>query len=176
MNGKVIGSILIATGVLGGAGVYYLQEYGFYETIEATSDDMVQMTSITSNAPESILFSDFQAIDADSSPIRYRACFTTPMSLAMMTETYALYDDAEPLNAPGWFDCFNADAIGAALEEDRALAFMGTFNVVYGIDRIVAVTEDGKGYVWHQINHCGEEVFDGKPAPEGCPPPPERTN
>ena len=51
MNGKVIGSILIATGVLGGAGVYYLQEYGFYETIEATSDDMVQMTSITSNAP-----------------------------------------------------------------------------------------------------------------------------
>ena len=176
MNGKVIGSILIATGVLGGAGVYYLQEYGFYETIEATSDDMVQMTSITSNAPESILFSDFQAIDADSSPIRYRACFTTPMSLAMMTETYALYDDAEPLNAPGWFDCFNAEEIGEALLNGDALAFMGTSNVIYGIDRIVAVHTDGRGFVWHQINECGEEVFDGNAPPEGCPTPPERTN
>ena len=175
MNGKVIGIILIATGVLGGGGVYYLQEYGFYETIEATSDDMVQMTSVTTNAPESILFENFQAIDADSSPIRYRACFTTPQSLAMMTETYTLYDNAEPLNAPGWFDCFDADAIAQALETGEALAFMGTENVTFGIDRIVAIQEDGRGFVWHQINACGEEVFDGNAAPEGCPTPPERT-
>ncbi|NNL19526.1 MAG: histidine kinase, partial [Boseongicola sp.] len=147
MNGKVIGIVLIATGVLGGGGVYYLQEYGFYETIEATSDDMVQMTRVTSGAPESILFSDFQAIDADSSPIRYRACFTTPQSLAMMTETYELYDAAEPLNAPGWFDCFSADTIAEALATGEALAFMGTENVTYGIDRIVAIHEDGRGFV-----------------------------
>ena len=89
-----------------------------------------------------------------------------------MTETYELYDDAEPLTAPAWFDCFDAAEVGLALEEGRALAFLGTFNVQYGIDRIVAVTEDGKGFVWHQINHCGEEVFEGKPPPEGCPPPP----
>lgn len=175
MNGKVIGIILIATGVLGGGGLYYLQEYGFYETIEATSDDMVQMTSVTSGAPESILFDSFEAIDADSSPIRYRACFTTPQSLAMMTETYELYDTAAPLNAPGWFDCFDATAIAEALESGAALAFMGTENVTYGIDRIVAVHEDGRGFVWHQINACGEEVFDGNAPPDGCPPVPERT-
>ncbi len=175
MNGKVIGIILIATGVFGGAGVYYLQEYGFYETIEATSDDMVQLTSVTTDAPESILFSDFQAIDADSSPIRYRACFTTPQSLAMMTETYELYDTPTPLNAPGWFDCFDADAIAEALDTGTAFAFMGTENVTYGIDRIVAIHENGRGFVWHQINECGEEVFDGNAPPEGCPTPPERT-
>jgi hypothetical protein len=45
--------------------------------------------------------------------------------------------------------------------------------VSYGIDRIVAITEDGRGYVWHQINDCGEVVFDGEPAPENCPEPPE---
>ncbi len=175
MNGKVIGIFLIATGVIGGSGLYYLQEYAFYETIEATSDDMVQMTSVTSGAPEPILFDTFQAIDADSSPIRYRACFTTPQSLAMMTETYELYDNAEPLNAPGWFDCFDADAIAEALDTGQALAFMGTPNVTYGIDRIVAVHEDGRGFVWHQINACGEVVFDGNAPPEGCPPRPERT-
>ncbi|WP_299749097.1 DUF6446 family protein [uncultured Boseongicola sp.] len=175
MNGKVIGIVLIATGVLGGGGLYYLQEYGFYETVEATSADMVQMTSVTTGVPETILFDSFQAIDADSSPIRYRACFTTPQSLAMMTETYELYDNAEPLNAPGWFDCFNAADIAEALENGEALAFLGTANVTYGIDRMVAIHQDGRGFVWHQINACGEDVFDGNAPPEGCPPLPERT-
>ena len=115
-----------------------------------------------------------EGIDADSSPLRYRACFTTPMSTAMMTETYVLYDDAVPLNAPDWFDCFDATEVGEALESGQALAFMGTENIVYGFDRVVAVMEDGRGFVWHQINHCGEEVFDGNPPPPGCPPPPER--
>ena len=176
MNGKLIGMFLIASGIIAGAGLYYAQIYGFYDEIEASGAGDVQLTSLTSGTPENILHTNFEAIDADSSPLRYRACFETPQSLAMLTETYALYDDAVPLNAPGWFDCFNAEEIGEALLNGDALAFMGTFNVVYGIDRIVAVTEDGKGYAWHQINHCGEEVFDGKPAPEGCPPPPERTN
>ena len=64
--------------------------------------------------------------------------------------------------------------VGAALEEGTALAFMGEENLEYGIDRIVAVAEDGRGWVWHQINHCGEKVFDGQPAPEDCPTPPDR--
>ena len=175
MNGKVIGVILIASGVLAGAGMYYLQVYGFYEDVAATNVDDVQMTSVQTGAPETILYENFKAIDADSSPIRYRACFETSQSTAMMTETYALYDEAVPLNAPGWFDCFDAAEIGAALGEGTALAFLGTFNVTYGVDRIVAVHDDGRGWVWHQINACGEEVFDGNPPPEGCPPPPERT-
>lgn len=165
---------LVGSGVIAGAAMYYLQVYGFYDTIEATSDDMVQVTTVFANEPESILFEDFEAIDADSSPIRYRACFKTGMSLALMTETYVLYDDAVPLTAPAWFDCFDAEALGAALEEGTALAFLGTANITYGVDRIVAVHDDGSGYVWHQINDCGREVFDGKPPPEGCPLPPER--
>ena len=28
-----------------------------------------------------------------------------------------------PLTAPGWFDCFDADAIGEALDRGEALAF-----------------------------------------------------
>ena len=175
MNGKIIGMFLIASGIAAGFGIYYAQVYGFYDTVEAGDDAIVQVTSVTSGVAEPILFENFKAIDADSSPIRYRACFETPLSLALMTETYELYDDAVPLNAPAWFDCFDAEALGTALEDGTALAFMGTFNVIYGIDRIVAVTETGQGYVWHQINHCGEEVFDGNPPPEGCPPKPERT-
>ena len=153
--------------------MYYLQVYGFYDEVQANDVDDVQLTSVVSGLPEAILYENFEAIDAESSPLRYRACFETPMSQAMLTETYEIYDDPVPNVAPGWFDCFEASQVGAALEEGTAIAFLGTGNIVYGFDRVVAVGEDGRGYVWHQINHCGETVFDGDPVPEGCPPPPE---
>jgi len=84
-----------------------------------------------------------------------------------------MYPDAAPLVAPGWFDCFDADALGAALETGQALAFLSVPNVSYGVDRVIAVTPDGSGYAWHQINACGAVVFNRQPAPEGCPPVPE---
>ncbi len=174
MSGKVVALFLILTAVIGGGAMYYLQVYGFYEEIEATNVADVQMTGIVSGAPETILYENFQAIDAESSPLRYRACFDTSHSQAMLTETYELYDDPVPTVAPGWFDCFDATEIGEALQEERAIAFLGTANVIYGFDRVVAVTEAGRGYVWHQLNICGEKAFDGEPLPDTCPPPPEQ--
>jgi len=156
-----------------GLAMYYLQVYHFYEEVSANGTDDVQLVSLVSGQPEPVLYDGFEAIDATSSPIRYRACFTTTMSHAMLSETYEIYDTAEPLVAPKWFDCFDAGAIGLALEEGRALAFLGTKDIQYGVDRIVAITEDGKGYVWHQINRCGEIVFDGNRAPDDCPVPPQ---
>ena len=171
--GKFLAVAILISALVAGAAMYYLQVYHFYEEVAATGTDDVQLTSLATGAPEPVLYDEFQAIDADSSPIRYRACFTTPMSHPMLTETYEIFERAEPLNAPGWFDCFDAQALGAALEDGRALAFLGQKDIQYGIDRIVAITEDGKGYVWHQINRCGEVVFDGQPAPEDCPEPPQ---
>ena len=172
MNGKVVGSVLIGAGLIAGAAMYYLQVYAFYEPVEVTNVDDVQLTGIVSGESEPITYINFEAIDAGSSPLRYRACFETALSQPMLTETYVAYDRAEPLEAPGWFSCFDADEIGEALTSGQALAFLGTENIQYGIDRVVAVFDDGRGFVWHQINACGEVVFDGQPAPEGCPPPP----
>lgn len=174
--GKILGVGILVVAVLAGAAMYYLQVYHFYETVEANGTDDVQLTNLVTGTPEPVLYEDFEAIDANSSPIRYRACFKTPMSHAMLSETFAAYDRAEPLTAPGWFDCFDAQAIGQALEDGTALAFLGQENIQYGIDRVVVITEDGRGYAWQQINACGEVVFDGDPVPEGCPVPPERGN
>ncbi|WP_323785832.1 DUF6446 family protein [Thalassovita sp.] len=173
MTGKLLAGFIVVVSLVAGVAMYYLQVYAYYDKVAATGTDDVQMTSLTSGLPEPILYDGFQAIDSDSSPIRYRACFTTPMSQAMLTETFEMYDTADPLVAPGWFDCFDAKKLGAALERGQALAFLGQENVHYGIDRVVAVTADGHGYVWHQINHCGAVVFNGDPAPEDCPTPPE---
>ena len=174
--GKFLAGVIVISALVAGAALYYLQVYGFYTQIAATGSGDVQMTRIDGRVAEPVLYSDFRAIDADSSPIRYRACFRTEMSAAMMTETYVPYEKAEPRVAPGWFDCFDAAEIGAALEAGRALAFLGQENITYGIDRVIAVLPDGRGFVWHQINRCGEVVFDGQPAPEDCPPPPARGN
>ena len=172
MNGKLVGSFIVATALIFGAVVYYFQVYGYYHQVTARGSDDVVLTSLITGKPEPILYRDFKAIDGTSSPIRFRACFTVENSIPMLTETYALYPGAEPRNAPGWFDCFDAAEIGHTLERGEALAFLGAANITYGIDRVIAVLPDGRGFAWHQINHCGESAFDGKPVPEGCPPKP----
>ncbi|WP_138468102.1 DUF6446 family protein [Poseidonocella sp. HB161398] len=171
MQGKWIAGMIVAVAAVAGAAMYYLQVYYYYDRVPAESLEM-RLTRLD-GTPEAIPATGIEAIDATSSPIRFRACFETPVSLATLSETYRIDEAAEPLVAPGWFGCFDAAAIGAALEEGRAIAFLGEENIRYGIDRVVAVTEDGHGYAWQQINRCGEKVFDGEPAPEGCPPPPE---
>lgn len=160
--------------LLAGAAIYYLQVYGFYREVEASSAAAeIRMTTVGGVA-EPLLIEAFQGIDADSSPIRFRACFRTPQSMAMLTETYRVYEGATPLVAPSWFNCFDAAAIGEALEQGRAVAYLGEENIQYGIDRVIAIMDDGRAFAWNQINHCGEVVFDGRPAPEGCPAQPER--
>ena len=173
MSGKLVALFLLLVAVIGGAGMYYLQVYGFYTQVEATGEGDVQLTALESGLPEPILYDGFQAIDAESSPLRYRACFTTSVSQALLTETFTLYDEAVPTVAPAWFECFDADAIGAGLDEGTTMAFLGTANVIYGFDRVVAIDDAGRGFVWHQLNICGEKAFDGDPLPPECPPRPE---
>jgi hypothetical protein len=170
--GKFLALLILVCALAGGAAMYYLQVYGYYDEIAATGPADVQAVTLASGQPEPLPHRDFRAIDSDSSPIRYRACFTTDLTADDLRATYRPYPGAVPLLAPKWFDCFDARAIGAALEEGRALALMGTENIRYGIDRIIAILPDGRGFVWHQINRCGEVVFDGQPAPADCPPPP----
>jgi len=76
-----------------GIALYYLQVYAYYDEVEV---DKVQLTSLISGEAEEILFENFKAIDSNSSPVRYRACYETPSSLAMLTETFVIYDEAEP--------------------------------------------------------------------------------
>jgi len=170
--GKILGIAILATALIAGAALYYLQVYHFYEEVTLASEggEVEMKITLADGSVIDLPTPGFEGIDADSSPIRFRACFDAalPQDLGLVP-----YEAAEPLNAPGWFACFDAQAIGAALEEGRARAFLGERDIEYGIDRIIAVTEDGRGYAWHQINRCGEVVFDGQPAPDDCPEPPE---
>ena len=179
--GRFLVGLIVVSAIVGGIAMYYLQVYAYYDPVqvsEQTGDGGVQirMKSLTSGVSEPILFDDFEGVDSDSSPLRFRACFTTSHSIAMLSETYESYDRAEPLTGPSWFDCYDAKRIGADLADGRAVPFLGEKNITFGFDRVIAVYEDGRAYAWHQINHCGEKIYDGEPAPDGCPPVPEGTN
>ena len=173
MMGKILGGVILAFALFAGAALYYLQVYAFYEEVDAPAEGIMLMP-LGSGEGEVIPMEDFRAIDADSSPIRYRACFTTPYSLALLTETFQMVEDIEPRNAPNWFDCFDAAALGAELEAGTALTFLSQKNIHFGVDRIVAVTDGGRGYVWHELNDCGDKAYDGTIVGEECPPLPSR--
>lgn len=151
MNGKIVGSVIVGVALIAGAALYYLQVYYFYDKLapEAVS---LRLTALATGAPEAIPVAAVQAIDADSSPIRFRACFTTPLSLATLSETYRLYEDPVPLTAPSWFGCFDAGAIEEGLKDGSALAFLGQADIKDGADRVIAIFRDGRAYAWQQLN------------------------
>ncbi|WP_170548270.1 DUF6446 family protein [Ruegeria atlantica] len=171
MTGKLLAIILIVSAALAGVGMYYLQVYGFYYDVAPQPGKDVELLVEGAEEPQPIPYTAFQAIDADSSPIRYRACFETEMTSDDLA-AFQPVENPEPLTAPGWFDCYDAVAIAEALKSGQAQAFMGAKNIHYGVDRIVAVTADGKGYVWHALNNCGEKAYDGTVVGEECPPRP----
>ncbi len=159
MNGKYVVGFIVTSALMAGAAIYYLQEYAFYRTIDVASPAAeIRLVTVDGSVAEPMLVSsDFEGIDADSSPLRYRGCFVTPMTLGLMTESYRIYERPTPLIAPSWFDCFDAEQIGADLDSGAAVAFLSQENIHPGVDRVVAVYPDGRAYVWHQLNESADQ-------------------
>ena len=171
--GKFLAIVLVTCGIIAGGAMYYLQIYAYYSTVVPNGSTDVVLKPLDGSVAQAIAYSDYKAIDSNSSPIRYRACFTAENTADELKALYVTIKDAEPLVAPGWFDCFDAKEIGAAIESQSATSFLSIENVSYGIDRIVSVLDDGRGYAWNKINRCGKIAFAGKPLPPDCPTPPE---
>ena len=170
MIGRVAVVVLLALAVLAGGGLYYLERFHWYDVVEVGAGE------VTFTAPdgtvEALPVTGLRTAVGESSPLKYRACFTVEATPEALAERFVRYPDPEPTVAPRVFPCFDEDALASALASGDAIAFMGQENVTYGIDRVVAVGAGGTGHAWHQINRCGARVFDGDPPPEGCPPPP----
>ena len=158
MNGKLSVGLIVLTALAAGAAIYYLQVYAYYTPIKASSPAaVIHLQPVGAGAADTMMTSDFEGIDADSSPLRYRSCFITTSTLAMLSETYSIYEQPTPLIAPSWFSCFDAGRIGADLESGAAVAFLSEKNIHPGIDRVVAVYPDGRAYGWQQLNESADQ-------------------
>jgi Family of unknown function (DUF6446) len=149
--GRIAVGVIVLSAALGGAFLWYTAERAFYEPVVFTPGEEIRLVPLAGDQPEPILVEGIEGTDAESSPIKFRACFRTRMSLAMLTETYRPYENAVPLIAPSAFPCFDAAAIGAALESGEAVAFLSEPGIHPGVDRVVAVFQDGRAFAWHQL-------------------------
>lgn len=152
MSGKLVALILLVCMLVAGASIYYLQVYGFYTTVQTVPETI----SVPDAAGGQITLPvrDFSAIDATSSPLRYRACFATdPALLADATP----FTGATPLIGPRWFDCFDAGRLTADLQSGQATAYILQADFRPGVDRVMAVYPDGRAFEWHQLTESAEE-------------------
>lgn len=141
--------MLILTAALAGIAMYYLQVYGFYEDVDEITGAQAIMVTRPDGTTQPVAVSGFRAIDAQSSPIRYRACFTLdPATVA----DAAPYPDATPLNGPGWFQCYSSKALTADLASGAARAVLGQSEIRPDVDRVLIVYPDGRAFAWHQFN------------------------
>lgn len=145
MNGKPVVATLVLATVLAGGGMWYAQEYGYYDRIDPADG------AIAVDTPAGAVDLDligFEGIDADSSPLRWRACARAENLPADAVP----YPDATPLIGPRWFDCFDAREIGRDLERGAARAILARSEIHTDVDRVLAVYPDGRVFGWHQYN------------------------
>ncbi len=151
MNGKWPAIVLVLAGLGTGGGVWYAQEYGFYDRIDpAGPGAAVTAVSAADGGALDLPVADFQGIDATSSPLRWRACFR--LTEPPLPDSLTPFEGATPLNGPGWFDCYDADQITHDLESGAAVAVLGTAEIRPDVDRVLAIYPDGRAFGWHQYN------------------------
>lgn len=150
--GKIAIVTLLGGGIAAGAGVWYTQEYAFFDRIDPASPE-ARITVETTSGPVPLALTDFEGINADSSPIRWRICGRAETLPEGMIPAPA----SQPLNGPRWFSCYDAPRIGADLQSGAATAFLAQSEVRPDVDRILAVYPDGRVYGWHEYNEKNPE-------------------
>ena len=156
MNGKGIVIFLTAVSAIAGAGLWYTTNHSYYT--EVTADSVILQGAAWPVA-------DYRGIDAESSPLKRRACFVVDWDY-VPTDTHR--NDAEPLRAPYWFDCFDAETIARDIAAGRATVHLAARNEPFGFSSFVAQYPDGRAYLWRQLNACGQAQAGGGSVPEGC--------
>ena len=146
---KIMVSILLLVAALTGAAVWYLQVYGFYEEVDEITGAAEMVVTLPDGSNRAVPVDGFHAIDAASSPIRWRACFT--LDPAQVADA-APYEGATPLNGPGWFRCYSARALTSDLAAGNAVAVLGQSEIRPDVDRVIVVYPDGRAFGWHQFN------------------------
>lgn len=141
MNGRrLVLGFAVFLGVFAAALVWF-QFFAFYERQSGVGALQI--------AGEAVPISDYDGIDATSSPLKLRGCFRIdPAAVASLAPAA----DATPLVGPFWFRCFDAGRLTDDLAAGRATAYRIAHDDPEGFDTMIAVYPDGEGYLWRQLN------------------------
>jgi len=150
--------LLVVTAVFAVA-LWWFQTRAYYERSEGA--EAIEVAGLA------IPVEGYSQIDAKTSPLKLRACFRLkdPADLARAADAAApLTEEAraagvtlEPLLAPGWFDCFDAETLAGLSQIDGARMLVAARNAPQGVDRVVLLLPDGRGWLWRQLNETYKE-------------------
>ena len=142
MNGKRFIFLFLGGVVVFTVALFYFQNFAYYE-----SKDIRQNIFFGNKRYE---ISNYQGIDSKSSGLKLRECFVLD---SVDNLDLPKYEKPTPLTAPFWFECFDAEKITKDLEDGKASAFLSRMEEFDGIDNVIALYPDGRGYRWRQLNN-----------------------
>jgi len=140
VSGKYVVTGLVGFTLIFGLVFWWFQTHAFYPETKAQEHTVAidgQIYPVT----------EWEGIEASSSPLKMRACFLIREEIQALPAV-----EPEPLLAPPWFRCFNAEFIAENLVSGYTRAYVAERNDPWGFDRIVAVFPGGRAYMWRQPN------------------------
>jgi len=143
VSGKVIAGGIVVFGAVFGAAMWYFQVYAYYE-------EVTDVTEVRIGA-ETFAITDYTGINAPTSPLKMRGCFTLEDPDAAITAGKRA-PDADPLKPPYWFECFDTESIRDDLESGAAVPIMAGLDEGDGADLYMAIYPDGRAYRWRHPN------------------------
>jgi len=142
-SGKLLAGGIVAFAAVFGVGMWYAQVYAYYEEVTDVSEVTV--------GGETFAVRDYAGINARTSPLKMRGCFTfEDPNAAIVAGKRA--EDAVPIKPPHWFDCFDTEQIQIDIESGAAIPIMAGLDEGDGADLFMAIYPDGRAYRWRQPN------------------------
>ena len=142
-SGKMLVGGIVAFAAVFGVGMWYAQVYAYYEEVTDISEVTV--------GSEIFAVRDYDGINAPTSPLKMRGCFTFEDPKGAIVAGKRV-EDAVPIKPPHWFECFDTEQIQADLESGAAVPIMAGLDEGDGADLYMAIYPDGRAYRWRQPN------------------------
>ena len=146
MTGKITVILFIMITLIFGIVFFYFQTYAYYLKVSSKEQIVVNKTQIK--------VEDYIGIRSDVSNLKLRGCFNVDPSAF---EFFVTSIKASPLSAPFWFECFDYKEIQSDIYNGTLKAYLAEENEYPGIDRYVAISINGIGYEWRQLNEKYEK-------------------
>ncbi|MEL6977756.1 MAG: DUF6446 family protein [Pseudomonadota bacterium] len=143
-SGTVVGLAVAAATLIGGAAVYYLQAFEYYERRDGLESVVI--------GGEAFAVQGYRGLDHDALPLRLRGCFRVSDPEAALAAGPAARRP-EPFGAPSWFECWNAEALDEDLKAGRARAVSAEISGSgdFATERVVAIYPDGRAFQWRRL-------------------------
>ena len=123
--------------------LFYFQNFAYYKTLQVKNRMLIEKKIVE--------VKNYNGIDASSSGLKLRECFRIE-DVHFDSTNLTVYKNPTPLNAPFWFECFNAESIAKDLKTNKAVAFLSKKEEFDGIDNVIAIYPDGRSYRWRQLH------------------------